>query len=387
MLKIGYVSTYPPTHCGVAEYTGFLSSALKSVYPQVKLYVFSDIGEGRSEVREDNGAEIRPSFGKGSQNYQRILDELSAVDGVDVLHVQHEYGIFGHHDEILKACIEAKKEKLAKKLVLTLHSVYHPLSGDSGALEFQKKLNSADAVIIHSYLMEFELQNQGLDPLLIRRIPHGTFLNPYLDDPRQSLLAELNLREQDLSGVVLTTIGFLRRDKGLDLLIKSINALEYRRGSITLLIAGESRISKAGDKEILDVIEDVSRKLNIILINRYLSRDEILKTAALSDIIVLPYHDKPALYSVSGILHLSMGSFKPLIGTRVPRLIELYQFAPRATVPPRSPRQFSKSLRWCIRNYEHMVAYMATLYGYAIRTQWMRMARRHLSLYRELLAA
>ena len=386
MLRIGYVSTYPPTHCGIAEYTRFLSFALKSVYPKAKLYVFSDKDSG-SEARSDGDIEVYPAFGRKSVDYHELLDRLSEVGGVDVLHIQHEYGIYGHHDGILRAGLEAKSEKLTKKLVLTLHSVYHPLSGDRGALDFQKKLNSVDAVIIHSYLMEFELQNQGLDPLLIRRIPHGTFLNPYLDDPRHNLINDLKLRERDISGIILATVGFLRKDKGLDLLIKSVNELEYSRGSITLLIAGESRIDNVSDREIVEAIEDASRRMNIILMNRYLSRDEILKTAALADIIVLPYRDKPALYSVSGILHLSMGSFKPLIGTRVPRLIELYQFAPRATVPPRSPRQFSKSLRWCIRNYEHMVAYMATLYGYAVRTQWMRMARRHLSLYRELLAS
>jgi len=387
MLKIGYVSTYPPTHCGIAEYTKFLLSALKSIHPQIKLHVFSDINP-KSEIAERSElAEVHPSFKSKSESYQEILDEIAAINGVNVLHVQHEYGIFGYHSGVLKTCLEAKKEKLVDKVVFTLHSVYHPLSGIKGALEFQQNLNLIDAVIVHSYLMEFELQNQGVDPLLIRRIPHGTFLNPYLDDPRSKLLSALNLREEDLSGVVLTTLGFLRRDKGLDLLVESVSNLECKKGSITLLIAGEKRIDRKEDKDIFDKIEEASRKLNIIFLDRYLSEDEILKIAALADIIVLPYRDKPALYSVSGILHLSMGSFKPLIGTRVPRLIELYQFAPRATVPPKNPMQLSKSIRWCIRNYEHMVTYMATLYGYAVRTQWIRMARRHLSLYREILTS
>jgi len=387
MLKIGYVSTYPPTHCGIAEYTKFLLSALKSIHPQIKLHVFSDINPGSEIAERGELAEVHPSFKSKSESYKKILDEIAAINGVNVLHVQHEYGIFGYHSGILESCLEARKEKLVDKVVFTLHSVYHPLSGIKGALEFQQNLNLIDAVIIHSYLMEFELQNQGVDPLLIRRIPHGTFLNPYLDDPRSKLLSALNLREEDLSGVVLTTLGFLRRDKGLDLLVESVSNLECKKGSITLLIAGEKRIDRKEDKDIFDKIEEASRKLNIIFLDRYLSEDEILKIAALADIIVLPYRDKPALYSVSGILHLSMGSFKPLIGTRVPRLIELYQFAPRATVPPKNPVQLSKIIRWCIRNYEHMVTYMATLYGYAVRTQWIRMARRHLSLYREILTS
>ena len=387
MVKVAYLSTYPPTHCGVAEYTRFLTSALKSIYPKLDLRVFSDISENGAEIRTDGRVKVHPAFSRKSERYNRLLDELAAIGGVDLLHVQHEFGIFGHHDAILRACLEAKREKLVKKIVFTMHSVYHPLSGDVGALEFQRKLNSVDAVIVHSYLMEFELQNQGLDPLLIRRIPHGTLLNPYLDDPRHKLLKALNLKEEDFTGIILATPGFLRRDKGLDLLVQALAALEYKRERITLLIAGEKRANNPSDQEMLDLIEDASKKMKIILIEKYLSNEEILKIAALADILILPYRDKPALYSVSGILHLSMGSFKPLLGTRVPRLIELYQSAPRATVPPKKPKELSKSLEWFIRNYDHIVAYMASLYSYAVRTQWIRMARRHLRLYRELLGS
>jgi len=384
MLRIGYVSTYPPTHCGIAEYTRFLATALKSVRPDVEIHIFSDkSGQAAGSIGR---IEVHPVFEFKASSYRSILDELTSTGGVDVLHIQHEYGIYGHNDLILEAALEAKKEKLVKSLIFTLHSVYHPLSGDTGALDLQRKLNSVDAVVVHSYLMEFELQNQGLDPLLIRRIPHGTHLNPFLETPRHELLNQLQLREGDISGMILVTPGFLRIDKGLDLLIQSVNNLE-KKDSITLIIAGEKRIRTPEDREMFDLIEDACKKLNIILVEKYLSSKEILKLAALADIIILPYRDRPALYSVSGILHLSMGSFKPLLGTRVPRLIELYQFAPRATIPPKKPEQLSKTLRWYIRNYEHMVAYMANLYSYAVRTQWIRMARRHLKLYKETLAS
>ncbi len=389
MFRLGYVSTYPPTHCGVAEYTRFLARALKPLYPEVQLYIFSDIGVRGSNVRLDRGVEIRPTFiAGGSDDYEGLLEELSAIGGLDILHVQHEYGIYGHHDRILKACIEAKKERLIKKLVFTLHTVYHPASNDQNVLEFQKALNSVDAVIVHSYLMEFELRNQEINPVIIYRIPHGTLLNPYLDETRRDLVNSLNLDENRLSGIVLTTPGFLRRDKGLDLLIEAVNKLESFKESFTLLIAGERRISSnPEDKSMVEAIEEASGKLNIIFLDKYLSDDEILRITALSDLIILPYKDVIGKYSVSGILHLSMGSFKPIIGTRVPRLLELYQFSPKTTVTPMSPLGLARMIRWCIRNYDYVVPYMSTLYGYAVRTQWIRMARRHLSLYRQLLTS
>ncbi len=378
-MRIAYVSTYPPTHCGVAEYTRMLAAALKSILPQSNIYVLSDVESGEERFDKDAKVYVYPTFVRRSNNYGKLLDILTKINGVDILHVQHEFGIYGDTTAILDAVVEARKEGLVKKIIFTMHTIYHPLSGRKGALEFQKKLNLADAVIVHSYLQEFEAQHQGIDPVKIFRIPHGTFLNPYLGLPRFKLIDELGLNRYNISGLVMAIPGFLRRDKGLDILIESLRLLE-RTKYFTVITAGEIR-----DRDVVDIIEDAKKDINIIFIERYLSSDKMLKLIALADAIILPYKDKPGLYSVSGILHLSMGSFKPIVGTRAPRLIELYQFAPRLTVPPRSPREFSKKIKWLMENYDYAVSYMAYLYGYAVRTQWLRMARRHLSLYLDLL--
>jgi hypothetical protein len=42
-------------------------------------------------------------------------------------------------------------------------------------------------------------------------------------------------------------------------------------------------------------------------------------------------------------------------------------------------------MAWVVRNYELAVAYAGPLYSYAVRTSWVRMARRHLALYRRVL--
>ena len=379
MEKIAYVSTYPPTHCGVAEYTRMLASALKSISPQTSIYILCDTDSGGERFDEEAKAHVYPAFVRRSNNYSRILDILTEINGVDVIHVEHEYGIFGDTPAILEACVKAREEGLAKKIVFTMHTVYHPLSGRIGALDFQKRLSLADAIIVHSYLQEFEIQHQGVDPIKIYRIPHGTFMNPYLGIPRFKLIEELGLTEYDIKGLITVVPGFLRKDKGLDILIDAIKLLD-KGDNVTVITAGEVR-----DREVVDMIERAREHLNIIFIEKYLSNEEMLKLIALADAIALPYRDKHGLYSVSGILHLSMGSFKPIIGTRAPRLIELYQFAPRLTVPPRNPKEFAKRMKWLIENYDYAVAYMAYMYGYAVRTQWLRMARRHLSLYLNLL--
>lgn len=378
-IRIAFLSRYPPMHCGVGEYTRLLASALRSIAPWLDVVVLTSTRRGKKPWRDELlGIEVLPVFDEGDQGYEGMLDALAAMEGVDVLHVQHEYGIFGRSVRLVKAVEQARNEGLVRRAVITMHTVFHPSSGreESG---FQELLNTFDAIIVHSILQEFELQWQGVEPSRIHRIPHGTLINPYLGFPRNVLASSLGIKPGLLRGLILVVPGFLRPDKGFDVLFEALSQLESL--NTTVVVAGEPR-----DKSVMGVIEAARARQNIVLIDRYLSNDEILRVIGLADILVLPYKDKAGTYSVSGILHLSMGGLKPIVGSRTPRLVELYQYAPRLTVPPRDPVELAKKIRWVVNNYDYAVAYMATLYGYAARTQWPRMARRHLELYTKLLA-
>ncbi len=325
-------------------------------------------------------ARIIPCYERIDQSYKGLLEALTENGPVDLLHVEHEYGIYGEGTALLNALDEAKAEGLASRVVITMHTVYHPYSGRSGALRFQEEMRDVvDAVIVHSRLQEFELQTQGIPAEKIHRIPHGTLINPYLGYPRGQLAQSLGIDPGIFEGLVLVTPGFIRRDKGLDVLASALRGLG--EGGFTFIAAGEPR-----NPEVLEEVMDLRDRGRVIIITRYLSSDEILRLIALSDAIVLAYRDKPGTYSVSGILHLSMGSLKPIIGTRTPRLVELYSHAPRMTIPPGNPVELRRLLRWIRVNYDYAVAYMAETYAYAARTEWHRIARRHIALYRRLVA-
>ncbi len=378
-LRVGFLSRYPPMHCGVGEYTRMLTSALKSIEQGAEVVILTSTQLGRSPwVDEELGVKVIPSFRERGVTFSEVLDALSDLGGVDVLHVQHEYGIFGTSIKLIDAIEEGRKEGLIKKAVITTHTVLHPYSGKVKELGFQARLNSFDAVVVHSVPQEYELQWHGIKHSKIFRIPHGTLINPYLGHPREVLAKSLGINPRSLKGLTLTVPGFIRPDKGLDTLFEALNYLENLNS--TVVIAGEPR-----DKAVMDLIEEVRARRNVILIEKYLTNDEILRVVGLADALVLPYRDRPGYYSVSGILHLSMGGLKPIVGSKTPRLVELYQYAPRLTVPADSPYELSKMLKWVVENYDYAVAYMATLYSYAARTQWVRMARRHLNLYLKLL--
>ncbi|RLG76871.1 MAG: group 1 glycosyl transferase, partial [Thermoprotei archaeon] len=202
-LRIGFLSRYPPMHCGVGEYTRFLVSALKSIAPWLDIIVFTSTSNG-AEPWHDRllNIEVVPVFNEGDRGYEKLLDALAAIGGVNILHVQHEYGIFGAGQGLIKTVRDARDEKLVKKAVITMHTVFHPSSGRDKEAKFQKLLNIFDAVIVHSILQEFELQWQGVEPSKIHRIPHGTLINPYLGFPRRTLASSLGIDPDLLKGLI-----------------------------------------------------------------------------------------------------------------------------------------------------------------------------------------
>ncbi len=339
--------------------------------------------EAGGEPYRDGDIAIVPSYDRAAADYTGLLDALAEHGGVDILHLHHEYGIYGDGPAIMEALLEARRERLARRVLATLHTVYHPRGavGRPERLETQQAASKLDAVVVHSTIQEFELYSQGFSLSRVHRIPHGTSINPYTGQNPYKLLSSLGV--EGVSGRIIAVPGFLRPDKGLDTMIEAFSKLGDK-GRYTLVIAGEPQ-GKGAEKVEAELAAAIERLRGVVMVRRYLSEDQLLRLAAAADILVLPYRDRPGKYSVSGILHLSMGSMKPIIGTRVPRLVELYQYAPRLVVPPSNPGELASKIVWVDRNYDYAVAYMSNVYGYAVRTLWPRMARRHLELYRSLL--
>src|SRR5947208_2539139 len=90
--KVAVLGNHAPRQCGIATFTTHLVDAIADVSPDVTSIVvaMNDAGHKhaypprvRFEVAESDPA-----------SYRRAADFLN-VDTIDVLSVQHEYGIFG----------------------------------------------------------------------------------------------------------------------------------------------------------------------------------------------------------------------------------------------------------------------------------------------------
>src|SRR5215210_7102737 len=115
--NIGFVADYFPRQCGIATFTHDLCQAIAKEFPQSQCFVgaVNDRPQGYDypeEVRfEINEREI--------DSYRRASDFLN-INNVEVVCVQHEFGIFGGP---AGSHLLALLRELHMPIVTTLHTV------------------------------------------------------------------------------------------------------------------------------------------------------------------------------------------------------------------------------------------------------------------------
>jgi len=382
-MRVAMVSRAPPTRCGVAEYSSMLAESLKNLV-DLELLADSEGAAYRRGVEPYSGVKAEPCFESGKPGFSKGIERAVSKIRPEVVHIQHEYGIFPDNREFVE--LVKRIRELGSRVVVTMHTVAHALHKPEW-IEFHRALGkSADAIVVHSPMQHAELVYQGVEPLKVRVIPHGTALNPFARVVSKSTaLSKLGI-DMDPEYPIITTPGFVRADKGLDVLLRSFEIVR-KNYDAKLLLVGHPQDGS-------DTVETIRRFIesrqwlarDVTLVRTYLAREELFLMLAAVDVVVLPYRDS-GLLSVSGALHLAIGSRKPVICTQTPRLYECYTLAPELSVPAPDPVRIAKRLMMVLENDDIVKECVERLWRYALFTRWDRVAERHVELYVDALEA
>lgn len=114
---------------------------------------------------------------------------------------------------------------------------------------------------------------------------------------------------------VLLFFGYVRKYKGLDLLIDAFAGLHESDNAYKLLVVGEFYDD---EKMYFDQIERLGLSGKVKVINKFVPNEEVKKYYSVSDLVVLPYRSA----TQSGILNVAYGFEKPVLVTNVGGLSE-----------------------------------------------------------------
>jgi len=146
------------------------------------------------------------------------------------------------------------------------------------------------------------------------------------------------IRDSSSSSKVLLFFGYVRKYKGLDILIEALPLVKKEYPDIKLLIVGEFYDNPS---VYTDKIKSLGLENDVVLINRFVANEEVAQYYEASDVVVLPYRSA----TQSGILNVAYGFYKPAVVTDVGGLSEFVKNGETGIiVQPDSPDEIYKGI-------------------------------------------
>jgi len=293
-VRTAIVSTYPPRACGIGTFAADLRATLLGVPGIERADLVAVVNEPSSPQRRGLLATIAQAV-RG--DYVRTARMLGRLD-VDVVLLQHEYGIFGGDDGDY---VLSFARDLSQPLVVTLHTVLsEPTPHQAEVLT--ELCDEAELVIVMTETALRLLVASGACPEeKVRVVPHGapTRLTARaasgLDDPA-SYAAKGDR-------FMLSTFGLISAGKGLETMIDALPAVVERHPEVVYVIAGRTHPDVArreGERYRLMLerrVLDLGLADHVEFDDRFLTIDELSDLLAATDVFVTPYHSREQIAS------------------------------------------------------------------------------------------
>ena len=375
-MKIAYISTYFPQQCGIATYTDYLIHGLQEVSPTLNIKVVAE--KEASPVKQER-FEVVPCWDRNTKYIEPII---SITKDADIVHIQHEYGIYSFDDRL--PMLLEKLKASAKRTLITIHCVRPSQFSARGDIDekYAKRIaDIADGVIVHLDSQKAILERLGIPSKKIHIIPHGTAVSNA--DKKISRL-RLKLPEK---GQIITAFGFINPFKDLDVSIEVLKEIREEVGDVYLFIAGG--LSHDATKKAKEYVELIRKKIEehdltdkVIFPNRFFPNEEIPYIFGASDVVLFTHYHEDR--SVSGSIHLAIGAKKPVIAYRIPKFEVVKNISDELLILPDNVSGIAKTGIRILKDKEFERYVLDRTDSYRNATSWPVTVHKHLKLYSDV---
>jgi glycosyltransferase involved in cell wall biosynthesis len=304
---IAFLGDYVPRRCGIATFTADICEAIATEFPQAQCIVGSvnDRPEGY-----DYPARVRFEIAEQELDSYRRAAEFLNLNNVEVVSVQHEFGIYGG---AAGSHLLAFLREVRMPVVTTLHTVLRDPNDEQRAVMKQLDTLSNRFVVMAERGRTLLETVYGVAPDKIDLIPHGVIDMPFMDSNFYKDLFQVEGK------TVLLTFGLLSPNKGIEYVIEALPAILERHPNIVYIVLGATHphlIAREGETyraklERLAVERGVADK--VIFDNRFVTLEQLKEFIGAADIYLTPYLNEAQI--TSGTLAYTFGAGKALIST------------------------------------------------------------------------
>ncbi len=304
-IALAMVGNHLPRRCGIATFTSDLSSALAAEFPEIECFVLAMNDGGRRHAYPEC---VRFELAESDvASYRRAADFLN-VNAVDVVSLQHEYGIFGGR---AGSHVLALVRELRMPVVTTLHTVL-PEPGPHHRDVMNELIELSERIVVMSSRgAELLSAVHQVSREKVEVIAHGIPQAPTARGSKHRLGVD--------GRPMILTFGLLSPDKGIEHVIDALPLIAERFPEVLYIVLGATHPhvkERHGESYRLSLEQRAERlgvEGNLIFHDRFVSQSEIVEFLAAADIYVTPY--LKAEQVTSGTLAYAVGAGKAVIST------------------------------------------------------------------------
>ena len=371
--RIAILGNHLPRQCGIATFTTDLSAAVAAEIPNTDCSVVAMNDAGKHYAYPPR---VRFGVAEGDiASYHAAADYLNA-NKIDVVSVQHEYGIFGGK---AGSYLLTLLRKLRMPVVTTLHTVLgDPDSAQRRAMNEIARLSSR-LVVMSAHGAALLRDVNGVPQHKIDIIPHGIPSVPVTSSNKKDLGIE--------GKSVILTFGLLSPDKGVEHVIEALPAILARHPNTVYVVLGATHphIKEQYGESYRESLERRALELGVdssmIFHNRFVGHGELVKFLSAADLYVTPYL-KPE-QSTSGTLAYAVGSGKAVISTPYLYARELLAEGRGILVPWRDSQAIARAVVDLLSDDPTRLALCARAAAHGRSMLWPVVARRYLQSFEQ----
>ena len=365
------IGNHLPRQCGIATFTTDLCNAIAAEYGAAQLSVVA-INDGQSSYVYPE--RVRFEISEGDLASYREAAEFLNAGNVDLVCLQHEYGIFGGKSgnyimELLK--------HLKMPVITTLHTVLREPDLDQRVVMHKIAARSERLIVMSQHSSRILQEVFRVPAEKIDLIPHGIPDLPF----EQPDLYKNRFSCQGKS--VLLTFGLLSPNKGFESVIQAMPSILTRHSNAVYMIAGATHPhvrAREGDRyrfELQALAKKLGVERQVLFVNRFVAPEEMAALVGAADIYITPYcHEAQA---VSGTLAYALGAGKAIISTPYWHAAEVLDHGRGILVPFESPAAIAKATITLLDDDEARQTMRKRAYLYARPMVWKQVAQSYMA--------
>ncbi|WP_433687958.1 glycosyltransferase [Micromonospora carbonacea] len=368
MLSYGFLSTHPPTRCGLATFNSALATQLTADGTRGGIVRITDRGD---DLRAGPG--VVHTWSSRTQAGWR--DAATALNAFDVAVVQHEYGIYPGADgeDVLPLL-----RRLTVPSIVVLHTVLRRPSARQKSLLEQIVTAAGAVVTMTDTARDRLLVGYTVRPEKVTVIPHGA-----ADQVR--VPADRRTRPH------LLTWGLLGPGKGVEWSLRALARLQDLDPTPTYTIAGRThpKVVEHQGEAYRAGLHRLGAQLGVAHAvdyqNDYHDQAALGRLIRSADVVVLPYDSREQV--TSGVLIEAVAAGVPVVATAFPHAVELLTGGPGLVVPHQDPAALADAIRRILTEPDLGARLAGRVRPLAADLRWPAVAARYGALAERLVAA